>query len=68
MSWNTVTDGESLACECLEDVVQRTLRTNSLIQNPSGLGSLGLTQIDFGENIRSKSATVVSIVDKMAAS
>lgn len=56
------TDNEEKAREAFADVVTRSLTINEMIQNPHMLVMLGMSQIDFGEDVRTNAATVTETI------
>lgn len=60
--WLVASSSEERARLAFVDVVTRSGTTNEIIQNPRMLMMLGMSQIDFGDSIRTKSAAVAEAV------
>lgn len=53
---------ERIAQTAFVSVATTTIMANDIIQNPAKLISLGMSQIDFGNDIRTKSAAASAAV------
>lgn len=56
--------GAEAARLSFQDVVTRSVTINEMIQNPQILVMLGLSRIDFGDNVKSRSRALAESFDK----
>jgi hypothetical protein len=56
--------GANAAALSFQDVVTRSVTINEMIQNPQMLVMLGLSRIDFGDNVRERSRALGETFDK----
>lgn len=57
--------GEQAAAQAYQDVRARATMIDAMVQNPQKLVMLGMSQIDFGEEVRQKSKAVNDAMDKV---
>ncbi|KAI5459838.1 hypothetical protein BGZ63DRAFT_405786 [Mariannaea sp. PMI_226] len=65
---NAGASGANAAVLCFNDVVTRSITINEMIQMPQMLVMLGLSRIDFGDDIRTQSRAVSEAIDKALSS
>jgi hypothetical protein len=58
--------GEDPASRSFGDVCSRSVMTNQMVQNPRMLLLMGLTQVDFGEDVRQKSAALMEVIQRVS--
>ncbi|KAH6890529.1 hypothetical protein B0T10DRAFT_322182 [Thelonectria olida] len=61
---NAGASGANAAALSFQDVVTRSVTINEMIQNPQMLVMLGLSRIDFGDNVRERSRALAASFDK----